>query len=259
MNYLTLQEIQSELTNMLKYLTDLLEDNGINYFVSSGTCLGAIRHGGFIPWDNDIDIFMFREDYEKFLALKLDAPFYILSPKNEDVVFPFAKFCNSDYALTENVIRGKYSKYNLFIDVFPLDYLPEDKKERAKVLRRKQKLKNEILLAYFKGATFIKKIVKNVYSFFYTRNRLAELKQKLDKLGCPEKTSHIMDLSWGLTPLRTEFFEGFEYKDFDGVKVRVPIKWHEYLTCIYGDYMKLPPESKRYSHDLNVYKTKDEK
>ena len=65
MEYLSLKEVQSELTKMLAYLTNVLEENGINYFVSSGTCLGVIRHGGFIPWDNDIDLFMFKEDYQK--------------------------------------------------------------------------------------------------------------------------------------------------------------------------------------------------
>ena len=257
MEFLSLKEVQSELLKMLAYLTDVLEKNGINYFVSSGTCLGAIRHGGFIPWDNDIDLFMFREDYEKFLALKVDEPFYILSPDSDDTVYPFAKFCNSDFALEENIIRKQYNKYNLFIDVFPLDYLPEDEEERKKVLDEKTATRAKVHYACYKGATPLKEIIKKIYSIFHGKGYVKKLKRKLNSFGYPEKTSHIMDLNWGITPLSTEFFDGFEYKDFDGVKVRVPAKWHDYLNCIFGDYMKLPPEEKRITHDLSVYKTKD--
>jgi len=259
MEYLSLKEVQSELTKMLAYLTNVLEENGINYFVSSGTCLGVIRHGGFIPWDNDIDLFMFKEDYQKFLALKFDEPYFILSPDSEDSIYPFAKFCNADFTLTETIIRKKYNKYNLFIDVFPLEYLPEDDKEREKVLTEKTKTRAKMHFTCYKGATPIKEFIKWIYSVFHGKKYVKKLKDKLNSFGYPQRTSHIMDLNWGITPLKAEFFEGYEIKDFNGVPVRVPAKWDEYLSCIYGDYMKLPPEENRITHNLYVYKNKDEK
>lgn len=257
MEYLSLNEVQDELVKMLAYLTDTLEKNGINYFVSSGTCLGAIRHGGFIPWDNDIDLFMFKEDYEKFLLLKFDKPFFILSPDSDESIYPFAKFCNKDFALTENTLRKKYEYYYLFIDVFPLEYLPEDDAQRQKVLAQKTKTREKVHFTCYRGSTFIKDAIKKVYSIFHGKGYIKKLKKRLNSFGYPQKTPYVMDLNWGITPLKTEFFQGYEIKDFAGVKVRVPSKWDEYLTCIYGDYMKLPPENKRITHDLYVRRTKD--
>lgn len=246
-------EIQKELCDMLRDLVAVLEKEKINYFISSGTCLGAIRHSGFIPWDNDIDIFVPRDEYYKISNLIMADKYEFVNPYKKGYLFTYSKFVNKNIILEDHDAIKKYSKQNLFIDIFPLDYLPDEEKKRNKLVRRVYKYKVLLSCKGTKGSTRKKDILKKMYRIIFFWLPINVLKKIINNSGVKYKTSHCMDLCWGVTPLKTEFFENYEIKEFEGIPVRVPKMYHEYLTTIYGDYMKLPPVEKRVSHNIDAY------
>lgn len=246
-------EIQKELCDMLKYLVELLEKNKIKYFISSGTCLGTIRHKGFIPWDNDIDIFVPREEYYKISNLPVEDKYEITNPYKKDYLCTYSKFVNKKIRLEDHDAIKKYSKQNLFIDIFPLDYLPDNDKKRNRLVKNVYKLKILLSCKGTKGSTKKKDVLKKIYRILFFWLPINVLKKVINNSGVKYKTEHCMDLCWGKTPLLTKFFEDYEIKEFEGIPVRVPKMYHEYLTTIYGDYMKLPPVEKRVSHNIDAY------
>lgn len=253
MQQFTMQQKQQALTKQLKDLTELLEKEHINYFVSSGSCLGVIRHGGFIPWDDDIDILMFREDYEKFLSLKPEEPYFIAKPGDEGNIFPFAKFYNKNIEIIEPYSTKKYAESYLYVDVFPLDYMPENDIERAKLIKKASKLRHGVSHILIEGNTPLKRLIKNALRLFRGDRALKRMNRKLDNLGLRQKTAYCMDLVWGNKCVKTEYFDNYEVREFEGVPVRIPADWNAYLTDVYGDYMKLPPEEDRYTHGLIAF------
>lgn len=254
MKYLTHSEVQKELREMLKDFIEILEKNNIPYFVEAGTCLGAIRHKGFIPWDNDIDIIIPRKEYEELLPnLNLPEKYKFFMPEDKNYLYPFIKFANKEITLIEECTINKFSKTNLYIDVFPLDYVPNDEQERNKKIKKAHIIKMLISMKGTHSKTKFKGFIKGVYRILFFWLPLNELKNKLNKMGESEKTDYRMVLTWGSELVKTIYFEDFEYKEFEGLQVRVPKMYHEYLTDMYGDYMQLPPVEKRITHDFKAY------
>lgn len=246
-----MNELQEKLLRTLEHLIKFFNDNDINYFLSSGSCLGAIRHKGFIPWDDDIDIFIKRQDYEKLLNIcynyngsdfcfsKIDSPSY---------PFPFLKFYNKEYPVVDKRMLKKFENIFLYIDIFPIDYI--DEKKIAKSLCKQKILKNLFFCKTIKSHKKNKILVLGgrVLSMPFSINYL---KKKLNKLGASDKTSIMMDICWGTKPFSSEYFDDYLEVPFETLIVRVPKNFDGYLKAIYGDYMKLPAECDRKSHDLS--------
>ena len=145
--YLSMDEIKSVELEILKYVHDFCEKNDIKYFINYGTLIGAVRHKGFIPWDDDIDICMFRKDYEKFIELfsKDDGKYKILSLESSDKYYNnFIKVIDSKTKIED---ERNYKTYDsgIFIDIFPMDFFDD-----LSLVEKTYKLESFKLLSFSK-------------------------------------------------------------------------------------------------------------
>lgn len=255
-----LNPLQSKLLEMLDWLTNFIHKQGLRYYVVGGTLLGAIRHQGFIPWDDDIDIAMPRCDYVKLVdLLREPVEHYVIEApdsKASDYVYAFAKFYDINTSMTEylrhSVHRGVY------IDVFPLDgvgnTLGESKNYYRKIDRINMLLAMKVA-AYRDG----RKWWKNMGVFFGNFIPISgkNLAKRVDEV-CSERTydeckyvANCMGSYRSREILKkTIFGEAMPY-NFENIIVYGPEQAEEYLETIYGNWRELPPETKRHSaHDF---------
>lgn len=268
---LELKEIQLIELNILKEIDLLCKKNNIRYFLVGGTQLGAVRHKGFIPWDDDIDIGMPRVDYEKFIRIINDASPHWIKIQTYDNThnFPynFAKVIDIRTKLVEKSTQHLDLISGVFVDVFPLDGAPVNEIKKKIHYFKVRLLKAKIATYYFKKDTIlgvgkkegfmIKTIKEFVYKILVVVNKFSQpiiMQRKLDSLlkkYCFDQSLIMGNYlgAWGYKELMPrEFFgEGkeviFEKNTFSAVD-----KTHEYLSTLYGDYMKLPPIEKQKSH-----------
>lgn len=255
-----MNELQSKLLEMLTWLTQYLEKNNLRYYVIDGTFLGAARHQGFIPWDDDVDIGMPRRDYEKLLKL-LEKPiehYVVESPRGaaKDYIYGFAKFYDMNTTMTEcihhNVTRGVY------IDIFPLDGVgntKEDGMKYYKLIDRMNMLLAMRVCALRKDRVWWKNIAVILGKILPINGHW--LAKKLDALcarrdfdqckyvaNCMStyRSREIMDKKLLGTPTKYSF---------ESIEVYGPEQCDQYLTHIYKNWRQLPPEDKRHSaHDF---------
>lgn len=258
---------QTEL-DILEKVIEICEKNNIKYFLASGTLLGAVRHKGFIPWDDDIDLVMKREDYNKFLEIaekKLTYPYFLQCYKTEkDYIRGHAQVRNSE---TTAIIRGdRYNTYNkgVFIDVFPLDNVPNGTLKR-KIFLAELEFRKKMLLLYFQRNNIkkdsikarIKLLIVNAYwaVFDLEKNILKyeKLLQKYDKINTDENGS--LGFRPDDTKFKNSWFEGEVEVDFEYLKLKAPSGYHEFLASQYGDYMKLPENKNGSAHGSTFFDT----
>lgn len=258
------KELQKIELNILKWVDEICRKNNIKYFLYAGTLIGAIRHQGFIPWDDDIDIGMLRSDYDKFIELfrnNNSERYRMVAPEiTPGYLYPFAKIVDTKTRLIEKKTDCGVDM-GLYIDVFPLDAVPEDIIMRKKLI--KQHLKYEGLLMYSmsrnhggKGFKLLLRHFLNIYIKFvgkeHFRNKIIKLMSK-QKYANSKMVGVIalscQEFDMGLK----EWFADTTDVKFEGEYFMVPVGWKEYLTKRYGDFMMLPPEDQRVSnHDFDV-------
>ena len=260
-----LSDYQNHLTNVLRYLTDFCERNDVRYFVAYGTMLGAVRHKGFIPWDDDADIFIPRDDYERLLNMKellQQEGFDIISMESKDSYLTYAKVYDSSTSLWE--VKQYPHMIGVFVDIFPLDYADCPPNEVAKsidIFKRYSRhfslayahYKIGDLLFYIKG--FHLKTAWDVLLSFYYRKRknhyrikMFELCDSLHKTGgkyCVDYSSAVNEKNPYNFIYESEWFNDYILTPFYDFQVRIPVGYDAYLKCRYGDYMQLPPLSAR--------------
>lgn len=262
--YLTLDEIQQELLGILVPLVDFLDSHGLYYGLYAGTLLGAIRHQGFIPWDDDLDICMPRPAYERFLELadELPDPLFVITSKNSGISNQFAKVCTSKVRAQEPSYEGQTDEY-LWVDVFPIDGVPEDDDERAAWLSKLTKLgtrRHWLSVNPKASKSFAKRVVKTLYRAFSLPGKAARLDAKLNMLFTKypyEAHEYVCCYAGGLRkPLKYSkgLFEQYIEVPFDKYEFKAPGCWEEMLSGVYGNYMELPPESKRVTHESKVWR-----
>lgn len=246
----------------LEVLSDIdamCQKNGITYFAHLGTLIGTVRHHGFIPWDDDIDICMKREDYMKFLALaptQLPSNYRIFNVFNKDR--HDASLCGILNSAGVNIEPAHLEKYHgcgatVGIDIFILDYMPNDPEERAQHLEALDFVRS--LIELYDGLSDEDKaeqltLVRDVLGFEIIANdpantvtfQLGKLLESLCMMYTAEEADDICNMmTWqGINKryFKKSWFESVVYGDFEGFKMPMPNGWHEYLTLVYGDYMK---------------------
>jgi len=247
--------------DILKEIVAICDDNNLKYYIIGGTFLGAVRHKGFIPWDDDIDIAMPRDSYEIFLNIASNK-----LPKHMKIEnFITNHKCQFCITKVQN-INAKIMEYTdetyVCVDVFPIDGTPNNKYLRKWHCFRvalKKKLMFSVLLSPFcklrklslKGQ-IISKIMKILpIDHYYQANKE---QQKMDRLLKGQKidnSNYIGTIlgSYGAREIvpKAYFGDGTFY-EFEGIKFRGPSMHNEYLTRIYGDYMKIPPIESQKTH-----------
>ncbi len=262
---LTLKEIQKNELDILKFVDKFCHEHEIKYSLDSGTLLGAVRHKGFIPWDDDIDIIMLREDYDKFLSALKNNPDpsgryklynYTTTPGYYENTF--SKVVDtSTIAIEPNTKTDVQNGLGVYIDIFPIDYLPKNRFARKFTLF-KFFLINRILVAKSRyDLSLFCKILKLCF-FFAPAKLLLPLVDRYAKKH-HERADYATNLAFVtrhyLQSLRpSSIYDGLIKLPFEDCEFPCLKQYDAYLTSLYGsDYMQLPPESKRYSHSLDAY------
>jgi len=252
---MNLQEIQQASLEILKEFHSFCVANDIKYSLAYGTLIGAIRHKGFIPWDDDVDVMMGRDDFEKFFALyPKHGRFTAISPK--DCYMAIGRFCDEQETLAKSDVPWKKGKAGLWIDVFPVDCVPDTQEEFEKLHARCRSL-------YYQGVrrrklklSFVKMRVKHKLQYIIQKLTFAT---KLETI-LERHRQTLAEIKYGSTNhccqlaipdngtkdyLPLQSMQEYIEVDFAGEKMMSIKDYDTYLRNIYGDYMQLPPEEKR--------------
>ncbi len=273
---LSIKEIKSVLLDMIEAFHEVCEANGLRYYLCGGTLLGAARHKGFIPWDDDADVFMPRPDYMRFVELTKGGlgTFYQVKSHYfcKNYTFPFIKICDSRTVGVgcEKIID---ESLGVALDVFPIDGISSNdsvfgrQMTKVKYLRR---LSNYSRFRYASPSDFFENNSKRHFihnavlmSSLFVVARLfgyGFFVRQIDK--CARKNDYdasemVGVVVWGYyhrERIPKDCLEPYAMLPFETRQFRVPGKYHEYLTSLYGDYMTPPPPDKRKSdHNIAYY------
>lgn len=264
-------EYKQVIKKMLEYIHKVCTENSIRYFVAAGTLIGTIRHSGFIPWDDDIDIWMPYEDYKKFkrIVSNSNSLYYILSPEDDKYYYNvFSRFCSKEGRLELNGIPN-IENLGPFIDIFLLHKAPDDQSERMKIfntiLKYDKQIKYCLPLKYYKTVSFKTRIWILIHSPTYFVNRfsvgISKLKANRNEVICSydNTESKLYYSASGSRCFDAILFHEEDLNNpichkFEDIEVYIPPNYHELLTKRYGDYMKLPPIEERFSrHHFTAY------
>lgn len=252
---------------ILKYFDDFCKKNDIKYFLGYGTALGAVRHKGFIPWDDDIDVILLYNDYERLIDLlsKEDKYNLVEGRINSDSYYFFAKLCDKNTKMIEYNLK-EIPNLGVCIDIFPLYNLADTKEESIKHIKKIKKIfklwrRQTCAENYYCGESIIRRIIKKVLFFpehlFYNekkcRNKIIKLLHKYDNnckyVGHNAWVSDIFEVSE-----RNLFDEAISI-EFENDSYPIVCNYDKYLENIYGDYMTPPPvENRTYPHNSESYK-----
>lgn len=250
-----LRNLQLVQLEMLKIVDNICKKNNIKYSLYAGTLLGAVRHRGFIPWDDDLDICMLREEYDKFIiAWNKDKPQgYILQNKDNTPNFTqsFTKIRKKNTIfLQEGELEDEYYT-GIFIDIFPIDRMPSGKLKRYIFIWNC--LKYQLLTREYppvKGRVMEKLISKILLTIIPKEKRAKKRKALLKKIICYNNNKNLNTVAIEIVstikmPLPIDLLDEYVELQFEDSKFLCFKKWDEYLKLKYNNYMEFPPEEDR--------------
>lgn len=264
----TLKKLQKIELGILKEFDKICSENKIDYFLCGGSAIGAVRHGGFIPWDDDIDVGMSRKDYDKFLkiAKKKYSKKYTIVNNDENPRFPLMNTrwgLNGTEYKTED-LKDIPGEFGIFLDIFCFDNIPDDEKLMKRqatfawfygkllVLSGVKKptlyhygIKAKILSIIFFIAHYILKILHLTSRHFYKRALSYALQYENVKT---KRFAYMFDPQRYTSMLTKNDIYPTRRIKYENIEVNVPKKIESYLERRYGDYMTLPPKEKRHTH-----------
>ncbi|MBR1389670.1 MAG: LicD family protein [Prevotella sp.] len=251
-----IQELRHIQMGILDDVHRFCETHGIRYFLSSGTLIGAVRHHGYIPWDDDIDIYMPRADYERFMTEYDGGTDYrVLNPRKEkDYYYTFAKVVDLRTRMVERETKG--FEIGVYMDIFPVDYVSDNLQERERVFKlkhllykiRRCKIAHENPLHSRLAYLCYRCLPVSVGMLNRWIERLIILKQPTATVCNMTEAGPKMK---GCFP--AEDIASSVDIDFEGRRYKTMVGYQDYLTRTYGDYMQLPPEDQRVTHKFEAY------
>lgn len=251
-----IEKIKDSEREILGYFAQFCEKNNLKYSLAYGTLLGAIRHKGFIPWDDDIDVMMPRDDYEKFFDVwkNSDNNGYILEEArlNEQYTNSFAKlFKKNTTLLSENYENGILTDYGgICIDIFPMDKVPSSFVSR-KIQFTAALINLLYLRRYTSGKGGLFNIVERLLlktkesNYIKRRNKANKILQRWNKIDKKLQFVNASTFRESKIYYCADTFDNLEKAEFDGKEYYITSEWDSFLSTIYGNYMELPPENKR--------------
>lgn len=265
------RELQSNMYYILEETAKVLDKENLNYFLTYGTMLGAVRHHGYIPWDDDTDISVKREDYDEVidvLTKQLDPEVFFVQNYHTDKNFPhtFTRVCLKNTIAKQRFWKDLDMQHLIFIDIFPLDVLPAN----TEILFAKSKKINTIfMLKMLKAKQFgkdeatntsgkIKYAIKRLLSLplaFISMRKLNKQQEKL-QINDSDPTDEYINLYTAVTSIDETLVSKKDFDDlilvpFEKTNFKIPRRYDELLTRTYGDYNELPSEEhRRGNHDF---------
>lgn len=256
-----LRQCQLLQLNIAKEVKRICEKHNIKYFLNAGTLLGAIRHGGFIPWDDDLDIGMLRAEYDKFLEIapvELNKKYFLQTwDSDPNYAMPFAKIRLNGTKYIEYNSRNVDIHKGIYIDVFPYDRIPDNNLRRI-IQKYKSKFYWHLLLnkskyEYVSEKQYVKRLmcgllkkIATIYSYKNLHDRFYKIMVKYNQTSTKKVVTFGGASSFEKESLEYEWIKEVIEKSFENTTFFIPKSWDEYLVHFYGDYMTPPPIDKRY-------------
>lgn len=275
---INLEERKAIMLDMLEELLKYCEIHNIRIFLCGGTLLGAVRHKGYIPWDDDVDVMMPMEDYERFMDLveteKFPEPYRFSTPKNNpDHMWPFVKMIDHRTKLVEPVVTRNLRKaqepfYGIYVDIFPMYGLPNEPQARLEFqnkmtdLYSHYKKATRVMRRRPKDSTLVYLIRCVLYFIYCLPNKILGGKYYLNKINNLKHQYPLSDatkfgFASGITSgekdhVDTADINNTEKLMFERLSCPVLANYHSILKNQYGEYMVLPPEGQRRTHPSNL-------
>lgn len=252
---------QAELSILREFIR-VCDSLGLKYYLLGGSMLGAVRHRGFIPWDDDIDVGMPRRDYQRFLrqgkSLLPERLFLQNLYTDPEVLHNITKLRDSSTTFIETSVKDRRINHGVFIDIFPLDVYPDDPRSRSRIERGAKWASRRIYLAYTlppelkpRGLKALGLRVLGCLAVLRFPRTIDALRRREALYSAEHSGSLIANYcgAWG----KKEYVPASWYGEgvparFEDLEARIPDRAELWLTQVYGDYMRLPPPEKRKAH-----------
>ena len=249
-----LRKLQSMQLDIFKEFIRICKKYDFQYFLLGGSCLGAVRHQGFIPWDDDIDVGMPRDDYEKFLGIaekELPKP-YFLQTAETDPHYPlnFAKIRNSQTTFIESAVAHLQMNHGIYMDIFPMDGYSTSLLLKIRIKRYKWGIEKAFHLKEWRSklkSMCVKISTATLKDYHKTRDRLDAVVKKNKYSDCDTVINHFG--AWGDKEIfKKDILGQGSVGIFEGLEVVLPVDPDFYCRQMYGNYMEFPPIEKRVTH-----------
>ncbi|WP_052810297.1 LicD family protein [Vibrio renipiscarius] len=250
----TTRQVQLHQVKIIKQLIELFEEESLTYFAIGGTALGAVRHKGFIPWDDDIDIAMPRNDYDRFLKLqgKLPTNLFIqnFSTESEYSLY-FSKVRDTNTLFIENRMSTFDINHGIFIDIFPWDEVSDDLLDQKKLIDNAARKFRRTLLSKRKRSSLAKVAKTLFYKAIYGFKSSTELFKDIDNKHRQHngKGTKIIGHAPFKDAIHVEDLYPLQQLPFEDITIACPKNIEKYLTDKYGDYMVIPKKEDQICHN----------
>ena len=263
-----LRKAQLLMLKILKEVHKICEENNIKYFLSDGTLIGAIRHQGFIPWDDDLDIGMLREDYEKFckIAPQILSENFILQNFQTDKGYglQFGKVILKNTVWIEKVAKNTNRQWSgIYIDIFTYDNITENKKMQKLINRLYIFIQGLILIKfkyinisnYESMAKKLKYVLKKIYLCTISKKLLIYIRDSICKRYLNKSKTLVTKYGGNFYKNQNpyNFYKDLTLQKFEDTSFYIPKNYDKILKNLYGNYMEIPPIEKQRQHGIEYF------